>query len=253
MAKAITYKSKRERKIFAEYYDIFNSKKNYKTEAKFLLDLIAKQFGKCKINILDVGCGTGTHIKYYGKLHNVLGMDINPDMLELAKKKNPGIRFMRGDMRKYKIKRKFDLIISLFSVFGYNLNKMELLMTIRNAYNHLAKGGMLAFDMGLIKDRYPGKSTSTSIDKFNHNGIKLTRIYNSEVHGKIKHFNYVVLSEERGVKDFLYGVHKTGMFSISDVKRILRKSRFSCTVLDARTFKHFGKKSIVPLFVCRKR
>ena len=37
--------------------------------------------------VLEIGIGTGSSFKYYPKKTNVVGIDISPDMLDIAKKK----------------------------------------------------------------------------------------------------------------------------------------------------------------------
>jgi len=234
-------------KTFAQLYDIFSSSKNYKKETKFLKKFIKKNF-KHKITMLDIGCGTASHIKLLkNKNIKITGIDLNPYMIKIAKNKVKGVRFKTANMKTFKLKKQFHLITALFNVFGYNLTKNDLKKTIKNAYNHLNKEGYLIFDIGFTKDRYKGKSTPTQIDKFKkHN---LTRIYNSEKHGNIIHFNYTIMTN----KDCIRGTHKTGFFKISEIKKILKQTGFETKVLDGKTFRKFNKRSYLPLFINQKR
>lgn len=253
MSKAIKFKSNIERKRFARVYDLFNSFKSYKKESKFLSKLIKENFGSRKINLLDVGCGTASHIKFmHTKNINITGIDFNPDMITIARKKAPYAKFKVANMLSYKFKSKFEVITALFSVFGYNLSKEDLRKAIQNSYNHLLNKGFLLFDMGFVKDTYPGKFTTTSFDEFRRGTLKLVRIYNSEVHGNVTHFNFSILTEEKGRRDYLYGTDKQSLFSIREITEIIVKAGFKVTVLDSSTFKGFGKNSFSPLFICQK-
>lgn len=66
----------------AKYYDLFYSSKSYEKEVSFLESLI-----KDRKTILDVGCGTGIHIKLLSKKgYLVDGVDLNKEMLDIVKK-----------------------------------------------------------------------------------------------------------------------------------------------------------------------
>jgi 2-polyprenyl-3-methyl-5-hydroxy-6-metoxy-1,4-benzoquinol methylase len=66
--------------------------------------------------IIDLGCGEGfienflLNKKYKTKM---IGIDINPDSVEYAKKNNPGAKFLTGDILNLKIKDNFDLVLML--------------------------------------------------------------------------------------------------------------------------------------------
>lgn len=69
-------------------------------------------------NLLDVGCGPGNITKYFLKkrpdLH-VWGIDIAPNMIELAMKNNPTADFKVMDIRQiHEIETKFDAVICGF-------------------------------------------------------------------------------------------------------------------------------------------
>jgi len=65
--------------------------------------------------ILDAGCGTGDLLPFlYMKADNFkyLGMDVNPDFIDIAKKRYEGHQFLIGDPFFGKIGQKFDVVIS---------------------------------------------------------------------------------------------------------------------------------------------
>jgi len=58
---------------------------------------LAPKIGK---TYLDVGCGSGNYTQaIYEKGHNICGLDISRQMLDLARKKNPQIQWIHGDAR----------------------------------------------------------------------------------------------------------------------------------------------------------
>ncbi len=49
--------------------------------------------------VLDAACGTGRHAAYMASLgHEVVGIDLTPEMLDVAKAKAPSARFEMGDL-----------------------------------------------------------------------------------------------------------------------------------------------------------
>ena len=81
-------------------------------------------------NILDLNCGIGRHSIELGKRGiKVLGTDISPLYIEIAKKKakeekvTDELRFKIVDMRKIasvlSVEKPFDGIVNLFSSFGF--------------------------------------------------------------------------------------------------------------------------------------
>jgi ubiquinone/menaquinone biosynthesis C-methylase UbiE len=49
--------------------------------------------------VLDVACGTGRHTSYLHELgHDVIGIDVSPEMVRVAREKLPEVRFLEGPM-----------------------------------------------------------------------------------------------------------------------------------------------------------
>lgn len=141
---------------YTKYYDLFNRDKNYRDEIDFL-ELVFKKF--CDINkkngkaikILDLGCGTGLHTReLIKKGYKVVGLDLSKEMTEIAKKRNPSCKFYIGDMSNFDLVKnegKFDVIICMFSAFGYLTENSQLEGFFKSCSYHLKKNSLLILDV----------------------------------------------------------------------------------------------------------
>jgi len=130
--------------LLAKYYDKIYRDKNYDKEVSFLNKLLRKFDVK---TILDVGCGTGNHIYRLEKYnYKCVGIDISQKMIKIAKKKVKAKLFI-GDMKDFKLKNRFDAIISMFATFNYNLSLNNAEKTLRCFKIHLNKRGIVVLDL----------------------------------------------------------------------------------------------------------
>lgn len=78
-----------------------------------------------KEKILDIGCGAGRHAFAFAKRgFSVVGIDISKELIHEAQnklEKHPTLflTFVEGDMRNLEGMGKFDLVINMFTSFGY--------------------------------------------------------------------------------------------------------------------------------------
>ncbi len=95
-----------------------------------------------KINpqtLIDLGCGEGFLEKYLKDQNLVLditAVDINTNALQYAKKNNPGVKFLEGDILSLKIKERFDLVVML-EVLEHLSFPEEALKTAKNLSKNL--------------------------------------------------------------------------------------------------------------------
>ena len=70
--------------------------------ARFYDDLIKQLDIQPNDAVLDVGCGTGTVLHFIASQTPIrgYGLDISAEMLDVARKKNPGFDFRLGDSKK---------------------------------------------------------------------------------------------------------------------------------------------------------
>lgn len=133
---------------YAHFYDLFYANKNYAAETEFILDL-STRFGLMPKTLLDMGCGTGRHLEELVK-HQIKcdGFDKSPEMLLHAKQRLPGnnVTLTKANLTDFENGKKYDLVISMFSVFGYLIDNRQLLAGLHTAYKHLLPGGLFIFD-----------------------------------------------------------------------------------------------------------
>ena len=188
-----------EYKEFAKYYDLFYQKKNYNLETSFIFSLVLK-----KSKILDIGCGTGIHGSILEeKGYNVDGVDINKEMIEIAKTRISGSLYCQ-DMLNLNINNKYDVIISMFAVINHLKNKKELIEVFKNMNNILNQDGLIIIDL------HNPKASGEKIEEYN--GIKRTMKWEYDNLNKTEKS---LITFEIGGKVY-NDIHKFKIFEITD-------------------------------------
>ena len=128
-------------KVASLYQDKFMELDLYNDTYDFICSSIIKQ----KANILDIGCGPGNITKYLLTKRtdfNIFGIDIAPNMIELAKINNPKANFAVMDIRNIsEINTKYDAIVCGFCL-PY-LSEADSQKFIFDAKNLLNESGFL--------------------------------------------------------------------------------------------------------------
>ncbi len=127
----------------AQIYDAVYSAKDYADEARRLKVFIAEHKRSAGNTLLDIACGTGGHVPYLRDEFAYEGVDLDPQMLAIARERNPGIVFHQGDMCDFDLGRQFDVVTCLFSSIGYAGVVEKLEQAIATMARHLLPGGVL--------------------------------------------------------------------------------------------------------------
>jgi len=161
------------------YYYLYSKKKNYKKEAEIIRNIIKLFQKKASKTLLDAGCGSGDHLKYLSKDFKCLGMDINKDAIEIARKNVTKADFKVSDMIKFDLKRDFDILICLFSAIAYVQTLDNLLKTLQNFYNHLEDKGLLIIEPWIFKKDF--KKWYLGFDTLSDKEVKFVRFTLSKI------------------------------------------------------------------------
>jgi len=119
--------------------------KDYPAESD-ALHAIIQEYSPGARTLLDVACGTGAHLQILRRWYEVEGVDLSPEMLEVARARLGDVPLHVADMRTLDLPGRFDAVTCLFSAIGYLTEPAEMRSTIQRFANHLAPGGVLIVD-----------------------------------------------------------------------------------------------------------
>ena len=205
------------------YYDIiYDTKKDYAQEAKRLHELIRQHKRSSGKKLLDVACGTGRHISLLHEFYDVEGLDLSREQLKIARKRNPGVNFHRGNMVNFKLRKKYDAITCLFSAIGYVKTVSRLRQAVKNMARHLHSGGVLIVEPWISPERWEvGRIDVTFVDRPK---LKIARMNTTKRRGKISITNFhFLIGTPEGIEYFVES-HKMGLFSHQEYTAAITRS-----------------------------
>ncbi len=197
----------------AKYYDLIyaTAGKDYNREADLLHGFVQQHKRSNGKALLDVACGTGGHMGRLQTYYAVTGLDLDSNILEVAKQNFPAITFHQADMADFELHQTFDVVACLFSSIGYVKTIERLRQAICTMSRHLTPGGVLLvepwFEPGVLTHGY---LLALHVDQPD---LKITRMSNTTIDGTVStlHFHYLIGTHE-GVK-YEYEQHELGLFT----------------------------------------
>jgi SAM-dependent methyltransferase len=216
--------------------------------ASYIHRLIRRHKTKAR-TLLELACGTGAILKVLAKSYDVAGLDVSPQMLALARKKLPHVRFYRKDMVRFELAAKFDVIICVFDSINHVLKFADWQRIFRNVARHLDKDGLFLFDINTEAKLERLIAAPTWVHKFGRN---LEFINVTKGQRRIANWNIRVFEHRRGNR---YGLYEEDIkeisFPVNKIKAALRKRFTNLKVIDA-TGRTPSTKSDRLYFVCKR-
>lgn len=132
---------------FGEDYVALYPHRN-EAEAERVIALIADNVRDRDVGlVLDLACGPGRHSRYLGKRWWTSGVDLSDVLLRLAKKNGTPAKLVRADIRALPYRESsFDLVVNLFTSFGYFDTDEEHQDVIRDLWRVMRPGGTFVID-----------------------------------------------------------------------------------------------------------
>ena len=199
--------------------------------------------------LLELACGTGGILQILAKSYDVVGLDRSPQMLSIARKKLPQVKFFQRNMVSFDLGQKFDVIICVFDSINHVLKFADWKKIFRNAARHLQEGGLFLFDINTEAKLERLISAPTWVHKFGRN---LEFINVTDGRKKITNWNIRVFEHHRGNK---YGLFEEDIkeisFPVNKIKAALRKQFTNVKVIDP-TERTPSTKSERLYFVCER-
>jgi predicted TPR repeat methyltransferase len=134
---------------YSRYYNLLYEDKSYSEEFRYIENVIKAYSGnRNNKSLLDIGCGTGGHLKYFKDSgYAISGVDLSENMLNEARKYlGSGTELLCAKASEFSFDKRFDIATALFHVMSYQTETSELEKVFQNVSKHLVKNGLFLFD-----------------------------------------------------------------------------------------------------------
>jgi SAM-dependent methyltransferase len=194
--------------------------------------------------LLNLGCGGGKNDFTLKKHFAVTGVDISENMLANAKRLNPEIEYIVGDMRTARLGKMFDAVMIADSI-DYMLTKDDLRAAFFTAFAHLKSGGVFCTYAEVTRERF--RQNESKCSTYARGEIDIAFFQNSydpDPTDTIYEYACVWLIHRAGKLEIETDHHLGGIFPLQTWVDLLREVGFEVTLIETP----FD----APMFVCVK-
>jgi 2-polyprenyl-3-methyl-5-hydroxy-6-metoxy-1,4-benzoquinol methylase len=136
---------------WASVYNFFFSEKAFR-QAELNVPKLIQLSGRVAGKLLDLGCGPGRYAVPLAKLgFQVTGLDRTQLLLnrgrEYASTQAVQVEWVNDDMRRFVRPDTYDVVVSMFTSFGYFEDINENRAVLENVFKSLIPGGVLLMDL----------------------------------------------------------------------------------------------------------
>jgi SAM-dependent methyltransferase len=210
----------------SRFYDAIYHWKNYAAEAQKVHEIIQLHNPGAR-TLLDVACGTGLHLQHLARNYAVEGLDMNTELLGVARERLPEVRFIEADMETMDLGQKFDAITCLFSSIGYVRTVARLNRTLKAMGDHLQPGGVLIIEPWFSPANFvDGHIGAIFVDD---EDLKIARINDGRVRDGISLLTLHYLVGAREGISYFKEEHALGLFTHEEHLDAFREAGLSVT------------------------
>lgn len=194
----------------ARIYDAVYAWKDYAGESARVHALVqARKPGAA--TLLDVACGTGAHLAELRRWYRCEGLDLDPELLAVARERLPDLPMQQGDMRDFDLGRRFDAVTCLFSSIGYLMTVEALEAAIAAMARHLEPGGVLVVEPWLSPEAVMTPHVGAVF--VDEPELKIARVNNIEVDGRRSSFDFHYLVGTPASVEHFVERHELALFT----------------------------------------
>jgi SAM-dependent methyltransferase len=209
----------------AQYYDqLYSTLKDYASDAAQIADVLRRVKPGCR-TILDAGCGTGEHARLLAaEGFDVDGFDLDPAFVRIASLKHPAGRFVEADMSDFRLPRRYDAVVCLFSSIGYLETLDRVRQAVRCFREHLTPGGVMIVEPWFAPGAMdPDRVVKNTVEA---DGVQVTRVSRVELDGRVSRllFDYEI-TDGAGTRH-VGEVHVLGLFTHEELLATFREAGF---------------------------
>ena len=163
---------------WASVYDFFFSEKAF-ANAAVNVPKVIQLCGRTSGNLLDLGCGPGRYAIPLAKDgFKVTGLDRTQLLLDRGKQHASAhgvdVEWINDDMRRFVRPNTYDLVVSMFTSFGYFEDIKDNQTVLKNVCTSLVSGGVFLMDL-MGKEIQARRSVPAAIDTLPNGDLFIDR------------------------------------------------------------------------------
>jgi SAM-dependent methyltransferase len=156
------------------YHEMYQTLFDYKAEFNRYHRLLQK-FHPCQ-SVLEVGCGSGNLAPFFRDAgYTYSGLDLNQEMLAIARELHPQATFIQADMRDFQVDEPYDAVIVSGRSFGYLIANQDVMQALACFHAALTGSGILILD-SFDAETVIQKDYAPFTQEVDCNGRKVTRM-----------------------------------------------------------------------------
>lgn len=199
--------------------------KDYGREAAAVADRIRRRRPDAR-TLLDVACGSGLHLAAFAESGwEVEGTDLSEAMLSAARARLPGVALHPADMRTFRLDRRFDAVVCLFSAIGYMTSLDDVAIAVANMRDHLLPGGVLVVEPWFQPSDWHDGSVFSEAAKAGD--LAVARVSRSWREGDVSIMEMLYAVAQPEASRAFTEVHRMGLFSVDQQLDVYRAAGLS--------------------------
>jgi len=132
---------------FARFYDAINGDP---VETSLTILRHIEHYRPQADSVLELGCGTGAILAGLGSGLALTGLDLSPEMLEIARRRCPHARLHLDDMTTFSLREQFDVVLCVFDTLNHVSTFDGWKSLFERVSTHLVDGGIFIFDINTL-------------------------------------------------------------------------------------------------------
>jgi SAM-dependent methyltransferase len=156
------------------------------------------------------------------------GIDLEPEFVEIARRKVPNGSFRTADMRRFDMGKKYDVVQCLFSAIGYLTDGGDVVRALECFSRHLAPGGIILVEPWITPENWQHNGLSMlSVDQPD---LKICRMNVNRLDGNLSIIPFDYLIATRAGVQHVQEEHVLALYSVDEMLEFFGQARLKVTL-----------------------
>jgi SAM-dependent methyltransferase len=216
----------------AHWWPVFSDPREYRREAAHIARVIRKSIKPAPRTVLELGSGGGNSAFHLKARFEMTLVDLSPGMLSVSRKLNPECKHIKGDIRKVRLGRTFDVVF-VHDAICHMTTEPELRAVMQTAYEHCRPGGVALFVPDFVRETFVEGTDLGGNDSSRRRLRFLQWVVDPDPTDTTYLVDFaILLRNQKGEAYVVHDRHIQGLFPRARWLRLLRDVGFKAVVVE---------------------